>query len=466
MTSRDNQRDRAQAANTETRFTIPPGIPTKVSIEVEPGSICRVAAASDPLNRLTVVADPDGEAAFYAEAPWKSVELQQLDVEVETASGSQHRGITLRVDLEPSRKFPSPDADRRRRVYSSGNVRPPLSDKEMAHLSEEELLTRGYPVRPHHEDAPRAFEAWRRVVSTPAVEVDPILVPRPDTRGGLAEAGVSTSWNWSGFELRRSPFARTMRNTRPAYDWVTGTWHVPSVSSASVGDRRSVLWIGLDGDGTQDLWQAGSQQDVVTIGGGASPYDTPTILLSLTSYNLWTEFVPQQPATQAVTGLSIEPGDEILVQVWIGDAGAPPSLAGKFGVALLFNLTTGVSTRIYTDRGDTRVGGSEAEWIMERPGVVPRIFVPPFSYYVLADYGTAIVYNAYAREANAARGRGYVAYQDAANRRLNMINPSGTVLSYVDALDRYSMKFHFGSPLARRFVDGMNSISIADLLGP
>ena len=235
--------------------------------------------------------------------------------------------------------------------------------------------------------------------------------------------------NWSGFELDRSlrllPLPLGLGLTGP-YDWVTGTWNVPAVTGESGKWTYSAFWVGLDGDNTTDLVQAGTEQDCFTL-------DFLFFRLTLTNYYAWTEFLPQQPFEQVITNFAVRPGDEIFTEVWIGNAGSAPTLAGAFGVFLIMNLTTGVSASIYTPVGATRVGGSEAVWIMERPtvgGALPD----------LADYRSAVMSNAYARRANSARGQGYVAYQGGRNKQITMVNGPDT-LSTVSPIDAYSMRF-------------------------
>jgi hypothetical protein len=45
--------------------------------------------------------------------------------------------------------------------------------------------------------------------------------------------------------------------------WVHGRWHVPAVVGEFNRQTYSALWVGLDGDGTTDLVQAGTESDSV-----------------------------------------------------------------------------------------------------------------------------------------------------------------------------------------------------------
>jgi len=58
----------------------------------------------------------------------------------------------------------------------------------------------------------------------------------------------------------------------------------------------------------------------------------------------------------------------------------------------------------------------------------------------LANYGSALMYNASARKANSPRNEGYVSYLGANNQQNTMVNGADT-LSTVTAIDSSSMRF-------------------------
>ena len=136
----------------------------------------------------------------------------------------------------------------------------------------------------------------------------------------------------------------------------------------------------------------------------------------VSTYFVWTEFLPQQPYWQQITNFPIQPGDEVVVDVYIADAGKPPDLAGYFGQFFISNLTNGHFTTTYTPRGNTMVSGSGAEWIMERPsysGGPSR----------LANYGLATMQGAMASTPQG----GDLDYQGDNNRQFTMVNGSNTL---------------------------------------
>jgi hypothetical protein len=213
-----------------------------------------------------------------------------------------------------------------------------------------------------------------------------------------------------------------------------GEWVVPSATAEIDNAAQYSLWVGLDGDGTPDLVQAGTGCSAIRYPQGPGMVTE----IDIATYFAWTQFLPQQPQSQIVSSFWVSPGDQMHVEVWIADAGSGPSLSGFFGVFLLMNLTTPQTTSIYTPVGTTRVIGTEAVWIMERP----TILIPLITYLSdLANYGSATMSNAYARKANSPRGSGYVAYFSLPYFQFTMSNFAGTTLSTVTPIDSSTMRF-------------------------
>jgi hypothetical protein len=326
--------------------------------------------------------------------------------------------------------MPAPAPHQPKPVRREVKLRPAIDVEQALKLPAEELLKRGYPLPPDPEGAPIAFNTWRRVVSAPYTIVEPRQVARPDIThatkvarsggfGSRPTAGPATSTNWSGFELR---------GAAGTYDWVTAIWHVPPVSGESNQHTYSAYWIGLDGDGVTDLVQAGTEQENID-------FNFFFFHLSFSFYYAWSEFLPQQPTEQQVSNFPVNPGDEIFCEVFVANAGGSPSLGGAFGQFVIHNLTTSEYTWIYTPVGTTKVGGSEAVWIMERPSLGTSLTE-------LANYGRTVMSSSYARRANSGRGQGYVPYQGANNIQITMVNGADT-LSTVTAIDAYSMRFNW-----------------------
>ena len=299
--------------------------------------------------------------------------------------------LELRVSSKPNPEMPAPPRESPKPLQQDASFRPALSEEDMLHLSDEELLKRNYPPRPNPDKAPQAFKSWQRSVSVSMTFVKPQTVSRQDISHGFAKivsgptvtpiatTTAYTSPNWSGFELRGgSP-----------YVWVNGDWIVPRLIKGGAGSI--LFWVGLDGDGTPDLVQAGTGAEIHDINKGGNP-------VWISSYYAWTEFLPQQPFIQQITNFPIQPGEEVVVDVYIADAGKPPDLAGYFGQFWINNLTTKLFTIVSTPRGSTAVSGSGAEWIMERISY-------PGGYGFFANYGSATMQGAYAEYTHRAKCR-------------------------------------------------------------
>jgi hypothetical protein len=415
------------------RYTVTPGIHTPIAVKVLPDAPCTLHAEDDddPHRTLKAYADSDGIVRYHVMPLGESGRLDRLVIDCPRGKEIVRHPLHLRSSFEPTSDIPPPPKEHRLKHRPGARVRPPLSLEDALHLTNKELLPRGYPLRPDPEAAPDAFGAWFRAVSRPATLIEPHVISNPDVTHDTAKrAGPATSTNWSGFELLQSRVVLTgEENIGDPYDWVTGTWVVPAVTGAVNQKTYSTLWVGLDGDGTPDLLQAGTEQDNLTTGN-----------VSVSTYYFWTELLPQQTSEQVINGFTVNPGDEVLINVWVGTGNdAPPSLSGTQGRFFIMNLRTGGFAQMGVDLGTTVVGGSRAVWIMERPtlagGTLPN----------LANYGSVVLYDASARRANSGRNEPYIGettlqFTGPRTKQMTMVNGRGT-LSTVTAIDANSMRF-------------------------
>jgi hypothetical protein len=415
------------------RYTIAPKIHTPVTIRTLPHAVCSVHAEGndDPRCSLTVYADGEGAVRFHVMPSSATQDIARLDVDC-AANGTVVRyPLHLRVNATPSSDMPLPPFEKPLAERHEALMRPALSLDEAMRLTDNEALARELPLRPNPDEVPKAFNAWLRCVSTPGYRIKLRLIPNPDiTHGKRKEHSAANFSNWCGFERLRSvelaPVVHNGVRLSEPYDWVMGTWHVPFVTSEPGAKTYSALWVGLDGDGTDDLVQAGTEQEAVNINLGF-------IQFTLTNYYAWTEFLPQQATEQVLSNFTINPGDEIYTEVLVGGADGSLSLNGALGRFFIMNLTTGAYAAVSTPRATTHVSGREAVWIMERPtvgGILPD----------LANYGSAVMYNASARKANSPRYKGYVPYLGGNSKQDTMVNGVDT-LSTVTAIDASSMRF-------------------------
>jgi hypothetical protein len=280
-----------------------------------------------------------------------------------------------------------------------------------ANASDEALASYGYPRRPDFDDK-QAYNRWLRQVSTTFVDAKLESVPGRYHRGQMVKTlsteGNTTNiqfLNWSGYALIGGS---------PKFDEVVGDWVVPSVNtqfSNIVG--YSSMWVGIDGDGTNDLIQDGTEQDWVH---GSVNYDA------------WIEFIPESEVR--IKGFVVQPGDVISANSSV------VIKSGKtYGVYFItnFNSKQSFSGQLLMPSGDTWAGKS-AEWIVERTEVDGSFENP------MPNYGYAYMDNAWAYRAGSTKK---ITYLSEPNQNITMIETNGKHLSKAYEQDSESMWFQW-----------------------
>jgi Peptidase A4 family len=423
------------ASRAPIRFTVAPNTSSHIAIKTLPQATCMVHAVSDsnPEHALKAFADDDGILHFHATPLAESEQIVHFAADCTTAHQSATFDLELRPSSVPTDDMPAPVAEVRA-PQATDVMRPALARGDAIGLPGEELLKRGYPVRPDPGQTPAAYATWLRAVTRPARKVDPRQVQRsevqagpvaltglvngPVNQGGPGTGSFSTlaqSQNWSGFVLA---------DLYQTYDLVAGRWYVPAVGPGNNANVYSNLWIGLDGWQTvpseySDLWQAGTDSDAKVSGG-----------MSVMTYDAWTFFLPSGNGGM-LANFTVEPGDEIFSEVWVANKESSPLLTGLYAIAYLENLTRGETTYVYQCRGSIRNGqctnqnqlqikGQSAEWILERPKVDGKL---PY----LANYQSAHMYDAEALQSNGT----WVYYngQEISNNQVMMYNGTADFLS-------------------------------------
>jgi Peptidase A4 family len=401
----------------ERGFTIAPNAQTPIVLKTKPDAPCDLHAegVSDKAQTLRVYANGDGYLKIHASAREESQEVRvQLDC---TENGRVVRyPLHLRAGSSPTDDLPAP------RIVvptpKGSRVLPALTEEEAQQLSDEELFGRGYLPRPDAVSSPNEYAVWRDRVSRPITLIPPHSVSRSDiSHSGNVQEGAYTSANWSGYEAH---------GTKRSYDGVQGEWGVPSIGLAEPGyTTYSSMWVGLDGDGTSDLVQAGSEQDAIEFFGSI-----------VASYSTWTELLPNQPTSQG-TGLGVNNGDDILVSVYIGDSAGHRNQYGTYGWFSIWDFTSSQAVLISIALSGTYFKGSEAEWIMERPTVGGV-------YSELSAYVLAFMYNAGATTTT----NKYKKYDTIQNRQISMYEkykpqPDNNLLSKVGPFGTDQMEFQW-----------------------
>jgi hypothetical protein len=158
--------------------------------------------------------------------------------------------------------------------------------------------------------------------------------------------------NWSGYVL-------TTPGGASEYAWIYGQWNVPR-AYAEGGfwhSDHSSEWVGIDGWGSPDVVQDGTDQNTLT-----------AFWVQTSSYDAWIEWYPL--SSQVVSNFPVNPGDEIHAWTWVKDSAGNYDPVATVGWFYLWNATQKyyVYTSLNIPSGTT-FSGHSAEWVIERPTV-------------------------------------------------------------------------------------------------
>jgi hypothetical protein len=354
----------------EKGFTVTPGVSTPIVLKTFPGAVCELYGSDTPSKSLRFLANGDGYLKIHARPEQESEEARvQLDCAGKNGKAVRYP-LHVRGSISPTEDMPMPESALPTPRGSS--VRPALTAADAESLSAEELVRRGYSLRPNASADAEAQDLWlqqvtREMTILPASKMGPSRI-----RHGAVQAGGDTqNYNWSGF------ISITKKRT---YDWVDGQWNVPEIFHCERNTTTwSALWAGIDGYNLSDLAQAGTEQDCTNSGG-----------VNFYNYYSWSELLPNEPTEQPQ--YYVNPGDSMFVQVWIGDANGNADMKGAYFIFRITDITQNIDTGAqYVPLNGTYINGSEAEWIAERPG-----FAGGGGFAQLSDYNYAyMVANAF-----------------------------------------------------------------------
>src|SRR5580658_4390034 len=131
-----------------------------------------------------------------------------------------------------------------------------------------ELMKNGFPAVPEQGEHRDRFVRVYSLIRNKYHYVEPTFRVNKDRthgrrRGAARADGTQTSTNWSGAVV-----------TAPAGDsfkWIEGDWTVPNVDAPTEGKwYYCASWIGIDGDGSNDVFQAGVETEVYRSGNSIS----------------------------------------------------------------------------------------------------------------------------------------------------------------------------------------------------
>ncbi len=224
---------------------------------------------------------------------------------------------------------------------------PPPAGFDPLTASAAKLAHHGFPARPEDPKLLARYESIYKRMSgkfqyvVPTFRLDPTKTTH--TNKGSGKSGTETYDNWSGGVVY-APAGQSFK-------WVQGDWVVPNVYPPTDGEwYYCANWIGLDGDGSADVCQAGMICAAYKSGSSISRSIYP-----------WHEWYPQ--GWIEITNLAISPGDMVSMLI------CTPSGAGSTSATIFFgNITSGLSTSYtITAPAGSKLAGNSAEWIVETP---------------------------------------------------------------------------------------------------
>jgi hypothetical protein len=254
-----------------------------------------------------------------------------------------------------------------------------------------ELLLYGFPARPDAKTHPELAEQWARRVAGRGRRIEPQFVRNVGKVHGPRRRGQghdnATSTNWSG-----SVVFNTAGTT---IGWVEGEWTVPDPDDPHGGKSSyySSAWVGIDGDGSPDVLQAGTESSLIN--GTKSVY-------------AWWEWYPNYEI--AISNFPVSPGDTMYCLICANSNNTSATI-------YLTNDNTDQHTSFnITAPSGTTLHGNCAEWIVETPSVGG-------SPTTLPDYGTCYFDTAVAGERNGTLLDGFT------GTPITLVNSASTPLS-------------------------------------
>jgi hypothetical protein len=406
----------AVEARPQTRLThdLPRNGSSTVSFRTLPHAACTLRPASEApgaREHLRIYADDDGIARLSVHDTAGALQSGELALDCADEAGQSFtHALTLNVAEGVRGHAPAP-------YTTAGKRHLAAPEKDPASMNEAEIVAHGYPPRPDARTAPAQHQKWLSLVKSGATLIAPHRISEPSRTHGPVRATVDnasgTSSNWSGYVIATGGSA-------PQYGEIFGAWPVPR-AYAQGGFwhlNYSSFWVGIDGWGTPDVVQAGTDQNTETI-----------FWVQASSYGAWTEWYPL--SSQSVSNFSVNPGDNIYCWVWVGNSAGSWTPSGGVGWFYLWNTTQNVATGYLSTAAPsgTVFNGHQAEWVMERPSINGSVSS-------LANYSSAKMYDAWAYDFS------YQTHYYTSDYSVNLAMYNGShLLSTVAPVDAMTMQF-------------------------
>jgi Peptidase A4 family len=244
--------------------------------------------------------------------------------------------------------------------------------------SDEQLADYGFPPRPNEAASPEDYAVWAKAMTASKTRIVPKLEQTNVFHGPAklkaesesSEENTLQSYNWSGYV----DFSGAKKYGSSSFYYLITDVVVPVAQQAfgacTGGWDYGSSWVGIDGDESNDVLQAGLEFDAYCSGGTTATFYSP-----------WYEWFPFGEVR--ITNLPIAPGDDYFVEVWHTSA--------TQGYAYLVNLNTDQSVEVgFTAPSGTTLIGNSAEWITERPGLSTGLST--LTNYIADPYWSAFAY--------------------------------------------------------------------------
>jgi hypothetical protein len=279
--------------------------------------------------------------------------------------------MTSKAQSENPNEFPT-------NLAGATTIAAPPAGFEVLTASDEQLADYGFPPRPNQASSPEDYANWAKAMVASKTRIVPNLVQtnifhgpaRLKAESASSEENTLESYNWSGYV----GFGGAKSYGSESFYYVETDYVVPVARQAFGACTGSwdygSSWVGIDGDGSNDVLQAGIEFDAYCNGGS-----------NATFYSPWYEWFPFGEVR--ITNLPIAPGDDYFVEVW--------HTSPTKGLAYLVNFNTNQAVEVgFAPPSGTTLIGNSAEWITERPGVNGGLAT--LTNYIADIYWNAVAY--------------------------------------------------------------------------
>ncbi len=334
-------------------LTLPAAANTSVSFQTQRNARC-VLSAPGTAATMTVYADDRGVVSLQFTPERAGAANGAVTAQCSAAGVANTQLVRLHV---------VPGALRQNAVRPALGAQPLVPrGLDPAALSSADINRLQLPPRPDAARDPEAYAQWKRAVTTPVTRVGGTTVLRTDVihgpvqRARAASAATAGVTNGTGYSTNWSGVVATGRTNQFTY-WVAGEWFVPAVTTnAAESPAYSSVWDGIDGWGSGDVIQNGTEQNALYL-----PF-----FGSLAFYSAWYEFYPDNGST-TLPNFTVAAGDEIYAVSWLCYNGS----GQRFGCYYMEDLTRGEASPTYSELGakPSLFQGNSGEWVTERPTV-------------------------------------------------------------------------------------------------